>query len=468
MNINKQGSCAWKRNPVSRHWMRVTCWLPVIAVSLLSARPLAASGQAVYKFDPWPSSGVSTGSNPRGTLLRDASGVLYGVASNGGPNYNGTVFKLTPPAAWETKWTMTVLYNFTGGTDGGSPSPNLIMDSSGAIYGTASAGGSWLNQGLVFKLTPPAPGYTQWHYAVIHYFYHSYAYGADDGANPHAGLIMDQSGALYGVTGLGGSIADVYAGYGTVFRLTPLDAAKTAWEEIVLYRFAGGWDGKNPSDTLTVDAAGNLYGTTLYGGGGPCYDGCGTVFQLSPGATSQAPWIKTTLWRFNGQDGGGAPQGKLLLGASGALYGTTYKGGTGPCTDGLGYSIGCGVVFKLAPPAVGQSNWTEFILFDFNAVNGAFPQGGLITDGAGALLGTTSASAPDGYGVPGDGNVFRLVPPEPGQVYWNQTVLHKFNVSTTGSTAVGELVRAPNGQLYGSAYTGGGGYNAGTIFEITP
>jgi hypothetical protein len=108
------------------------------------------------------------------------------------------------------------------------------------------------------------------------------------------------------------------------------------------------------------------------------------------------------------------------------------------------------------------------VLLNFNSANGAFPQGGLITDAAGALVGTTSASAPDPYGLPGDGNIFKLVPPAPGQVRWTQTVIYRFNVSTTGSTALGELVRAPDGRLFGSAYTGGGGYNAGTIFEITP
>ena len=311
MEVKKHGPYASKGNVAGRAWMHVTAWLPVIALSALSADTVsAASAKALYAFNPYPSSGVSTGASPRGTLLRDASGSLYGAASNGGPYYNGTIFRLTPPAWGQTQWTMTVLYNFTGGTDGGSPSPHLVMDESGAIYGTASSGGSWLNQGLVFKLTPPAPGYTQWHYAVLHYFYHSYAYGADDGANPHAGLIMDQSGALYGVTGLGGSTADVYAGYGTVFRLTPLNAARTAWQEAVLYRFVGGADGKNPWDTLTLDAAGNLYGTTLYGGGGPCYDGCGTLFRLSPGATSEAPWTKTTLFQFNGQNGGGGAAGQ--------------------------------------------------------------------------------------------------------------------------------------------------------------
>ena len=144
-----------------------------------------------------------------------------------------------------------------------------------------------------------------------------------------------------------------------MFKLTPLNAARTAFQEAVLYRFAGGADGKNPWDALTLDSAGNLYGTTLYGGGGSCYDGCGTIFRLSPGPTPESPWTKTTLFRLNGQNGGGPPQGKLVIGAGGVLYGTAYKGGTGTCTDGLGYWIGCGVVFKLMPPAPGQTSWTS-------------------------------------------------------------------------------------------------------------
>ena len=467
MKTNTRGDYCHESNTVSRGRSRALSWSCVIALSVLPASPAAAaSSNVLYSFNPWPSDGVSTGASPRGTLLRDASGALYGATSNGGPYYNGTVFKLTPPGPWETEWAITVLHDFTGGFDGGSPTAPLVMDASGAIYGTASSGGSWLNDGLVFKLTPPANGSTEWDYSVVHYFYYSYAYDADDGANPHGGLIMDASGALYGATGFGGSIAGTYIGHGTVFKLTPLDAARTVWQETVLYRFDGGVDGKNPWETLTLDAQGNLYGTTLYGGAGPCYDGCGTVFRLSPGASAAEPWTKTTLLLFNGQDGGGAPQGKLLLGTSGALYGTTYKGGTAPCTDGLGYPIGCGIVFKLTPPAPGHATWTEFVLLDFNTSNGAFPQGGLITDGT-SLFGTTSMSAPDEYGIFGDGIVFQLVPPPPGQVLWTQRVLHNFNVSTSGTTAVGELLRAPDGRLYGSAYSGGAHY-AGTIFEITP
>ena len=141
-----------------------------------------------------PGQGLNTGVNPRGTLLRDANGALYGSNMLGGAYYNGTIFKLTPPGAGQTGWALSILYTFMGGTDGGLPNSGLVMDSSGAIYGTADSGGySWLNQGVVFKLTPPAPGTTQWHYSVIHSFYHSYAYGADDAVASSSGVGSSRS-----------------------------------------------------------------------------------------------------------------------------------------------------------------------------------------------------------------------------------------------------------------------------------
>ena len=137
------------------------------------------------------------------------------------------------------------------------------MDSSGAIYGTAQSGGSWLNQGLVFKLTPPAPGHTQWTETVLQIFYHSYAFGADDGANPSGGLIMDKNGALYGTTDLGGSITDPSGiGLGTVFKLTPPAAGNTAWTELVLHSFTGP-DGAYPQGGLIMDGSGALIGNSV-------------------------------------------------------------------------------------------------------------------------------------------------------------------------------------------------------------
>src|SRR5215831_4429671 len=155
--------------------------LPVrILVYALCAVSASAAQKTLFSFSPYDPNGA----NPHGTLLRDANGALYGATTLGGAYYNGTIFKLTPPGGGRTDWTLSTIYTFTGGEDGGTPNGGLVMDSTGAIYGTASSGGSWLNQGLVFKLTPPAPGTTQWTQTVIHYFYHSYSYGADDGANP--------------------------------------------------------------------------------------------------------------------------------------------------------------------------------------------------------------------------------------------------------------------------------------------
>ena len=363
---------------------------------------------------------------------------------------------------------MSVIYTFRGAEDGGYPNPRLVMDASGAIYGTAASAGSWTTQGVVFKLTPPSLGSGEWKQEVLHYFnYFRWDDNANDGANPSGGLIMDRNGALYGTTCLGGSTSGAATGHGAVFKLTPLDAGRTRWQETVLYRFQGGADGENPMSALTLDAAGALYGTTLYGGAGPCYLGCGTVFKLTPPGYGQTEWIKTTLYSFSGGADGGAPQGKLLLGGSGAVYGTTYKGGTGDCRDGLGYPIGCGVVFKLTPPAAGQTRWTPSVLRDFSGPDGAFPQGGLISDGTGALVGTASAGGPERYGAGSFGLVFRLLPPAPGQLDWTETVLHYFDVSTSGNMPIGELIQGPDGRLFGATYYGGVGLG-GTIFEITP
>ena len=444
------------------------------ALFLLSASHAMAGEKTLFSFIAYPvNASEQTGASPRGTLLQDTSGALYGAASNGGPYWNGTIFKLTPPDKGQTAWKETVLYAFTGGFDGSSPNADLVMDSTGAIYGTASGGGYWTNDGVAFKLTPPAAGETQWKYDVIHYFYFAYADGGDsDGANPSSGLIMDSSGALYGLTHFGGSTA-FYTGYGTVFKLTPLNAARTIWDETVLYRFRGDNDGHDPFSTLTRDAAGALYGSTIYGGTGQCADwmgtvyGCGTVFKLTPPAPGQIDWTKTTLHHFNGADGS-VPAAKLLLGAGGELYGTTFQGGSGQCTDSLEQVIGCGTIFELTPPPSGQSNWTASILHDFVGPEGANPEGGLVPDGTGALIGTTYSGGSSSYGVLGYyGVVYKLIPPPAGLTQWTQTVLYNFDISTSGERPEGEVVRDPQGNLYGVTYMGGSG-SGGTVYQITP
>ena len=148
------------------------------------------------------------GSQPlAGRLIFDTSGALYGATSLGGTSNRGAAFELTPPAAGQTQWTEAVLYNFKGGSDGAKPYAGLIFDTYGSLYGATLNGGA-SNVGTAFQLTPPAAGQTQWTETMLYTFL-----GGSDGADPYAGLIFDTSGALYGTTKLGG------IGNGTVFEL---------------------------------------------------------------------------------------------------------------------------------------------------------------------------------------------------------------------------------------------------------
>ena len=143
-------------------------------------------------------------------LVRASSGVLYGTTRDGGAHNYGTVYALTPPATGKTKWTQTVLHNFTNADDGGNPYAGLVVDSTGALYGTTSYGGAQAS-GVVFKLTPPAKGKTAWTETVLHAFT-----GHADGGYPASGLVRSATGALYGTTVAGGT-----HNYGTVFEVTP-------------------------------------------------------------------------------------------------------------------------------------------------------------------------------------------------------------------------------------------------------
>jgi hypothetical protein len=449
--------------------------IPKLAIAgmLLATLRATATEKTLVSFNWLPApNALQTGAYPSGTMLRDANGNLYGTNWLGGEYDSGTVFRLSPPGRGETEWKLSILYTFTGWDDGGLPNPQLVMDASGALYGTAEGGGSWMDQGLVYKLTPPVTGNGKWTFTVLHYFYTTFLDGPGDGSNPSGGLIMDKSGNLYGTTDLGGDPSDPQGvGSGTVFKLAPTDAARTKWQETILYRFRGGAGGANPMSALVMDSSGNLYGTTLYGGTGGCVDllsdplGCGTVFQLRPPAAGQTAWTKLTLHHFAGQTDGAMPQARLFVDTAGSVYGTTFQGGSGGCTDMLGYVIGCGTVFKLAPPSGGQKNWTETILHTFTGPEGAFPQGGVIADGTGALIGTTSGGGPTSYGVGGFGVLYRLVPPDFGQTRWAEVVLYNFDISTSGTEPIGELVRDANGHLFGVTHSGGTGYG-GTVFEI--
>lgn len=211
------------------------------------------------------------GANPTGELLMDASGAIFGATAGGGLYGKGAIFKLTPPAAGASEWTETILHSFTGGVGGYTPVGSLIADAGGALYGVASdAGGAYADNetGVIFQLAPPPAGSTRWTYRILHSFGDGSA-----GANPSAGLVRGENGALYGTLQAGAGLF----GRGAAFRLTPPVAGQTQWRLLTLYRFKGGHDGWRPETSLTLGPDGTLYGATYVG------DICnGAVFALKP------------------------------------------------------------------------------------------------------------------------------------------------------------------------------------------
>jgi uncharacterized repeat protein (TIGR03803 family) len=260
------------------------------------------------------------------------------------------------------------------------------------------------------------------------------------GAYPDSNLISDASGNLYG-TSSGGGLHDL----GIVFELAP--NSKGGWTESVLYGFKGGSDGAGPHG-LVMDATGNIYGTTGYGGDGSV--GYGVVFELSP--TSHGGWAKTVIHRFTGGDGAG-PNG-LVLDATGNIYGTTSGGGNLSCGNGHG----CGVTFELSPKPRG--GWKESVLYAFGSYSGdaEYPTGSPVRDEAGNLYGASSGGA-DACGA-----VFEL---SPSGGRWTETVAYSFTGSGGDGCfpAAGMLLDAA-GNLYGGA--GGGAYGNGVVFELSP
>jgi uncharacterized repeat protein (TIGR03803 family) len=222
---------------------------------------------------------------------------------------------------------------------------------------------------------------------------HNFSYFGKDGTFPWADLVLDAHGNLYGTTAAGGAFPES----GTVFELSP--KAGGGWKETVLHNFNGtvdNTDGNTPMAGLILDAVGNLYGTTYFGGA----HGLGRVFELSP--QKGGGWKEKALHDFNkdGTDGYG-PQAGLIFDAAGNLYGTTFIGGSGSCV----YYGSCGTVFELTPQADGT--WTEKVLHSFNndGTDGYWPYAGLTLDAAGNLYGTTWAG-----GAQGNGTVFEITP----------------------------------------------------------
>ncbi len=435
------------------------CLLFVLACALAAVG--AAPGQTfsvLHTFQYFPH-----GASPYAPLYRDSSGNLYGAANGGGQYNAGVVFK------FDTNGHETVLHTFTGGTDGGNPTAGVLMDSAGNLYGTTYQGGitgvNRFGAGVVYKID------TSGQFTVLYSFT-----GGTDGSGPFAGVIQDSAGNLYGTTYYGGA-----GGYGVVYKLTP------SLQETVLYSFKGAPDGANPYAGVTMDAAGNLYGTTYNGGA----HSEGVVYKLNPSGQESVLYGS-----FGGSGTAGAlPIAGVVFDAAGNLYGAAgvivykldpagtyteladfyyYSGQlsgltrdssgnlyvTADASNGAGVKFPHGAVFK-----VDTSNKLT-LLYQFHGATvlsgiapplawGLGPNAGVILDSAGNLYGTTPFQGTAGivYEIEAGGRVKRL---------------YDFQPAVGGSEPTSYLTLDAAGNLYGTTASGGGPANAGTVYKLIP
>ena len=495
----------------------------------------------LYDF-PLPMGSYSHGITPSGVVIGSGPGgylVLYGTTQYGGtgtgllcsfpPGGCGTVFSLTPPTGVPSgtggAWTETLLYNFAGGSDGAFPS-GVVIGSGGVLYGTAP-NGSPSSAGVFFSLTPPSQSGGAWTESVLYsvgsragvvigaggVLYglvrsspvsESYAVvsltpptaapfvtgGAwtesvlysftTSGNGLVSGLAIGKDGVLYGATASGGPAAA-----GTVYSVTP--GSGGAWTGSVLYTFTGGSPGSGALTGLAIDIKGVLYGATTGGGAGSCPSGCGTVFSLTPPASTGGAWTKSVLYKFAGGSDGAYPEAGLAIGSGPegplVLYGTTYVGGAGPCTL-YRYPPGCGTVFSLTPPSSPSGAWTETVLHNFTSGNdGANPNAGVVIGENGVLYGTTQYGGPWSIdalaGALGYGTVFSLTPPTATlfgpEGTWTEAVLYDFELNLTlisFSAGPSGLAIGSGGVLYGTAQFAGLSPmdylpGCGTVFSLT-
>lgn len=337
--------------------------MPIIVLALASILPAQTQTLTVlHNFTNLPDGGRSTG-----RLLLDPTGNLYGTTTIGGKIGYGSVFKV------DTSGNLSISYSFAGPPDGNSPISGLIPDATGNLYGTTQYGGttvpcgtdqpSWVGCGTVFKLDPSG------NETILHRF----GSNGPDGASPAGPMALDSFGTLWGTTEEGGKAGcvepippngrKVDVGCGTIFKV---DASGN---ESVVYRFDR-TDGAMPFGGVVLDADGNLYGTTQYGGLLNCptvpYGGCGTAFKVDTSGQF------STLYSFQGGDGGpdgNIPESSLILDPAGNLYGTTNAGGAAPPCDPTQLpGITCGML-----PAVGLL--TTRCQFAFGLILGVYTLG---------------------------------------------------------------------------------------------
>ena len=402
--------------------------LPFAAMAIMFALAVAAtqSAQAQTFTDLHSFTNHGDGNSPFAGPTMDRAGNIYGVTLYGGAGH-GTAFKLSKRAG---NWILDTLHTFTGGSDGDSPFGNVTLGPDGNVYGTTIFGGGGCTSGgcgTVFKLSPPPRicTHTQcpWTETVI------YRFSASDTGlhNPWGGVTFDSAGNIYGTTSAGGTGDCSGQGCGAVYKLTPSGGT---WTASVIYNFTGFEDGEFPMATMTIDPAGNLYGTTYYGN---------SVFEL---VRSGSGWTENTLYSFQDGADGGNPQAGVVFDSAGNLYGATTT------VDG---SPAGGVVYELTHSPGG---WTYSVLYTYNHSGGLF--GNVAIDSAGNIYGTAVTG-----GIYQGGSVFKLT--NSGGV-WSLTDLHDFGGI---GWPEGNVLLDASGNLYGTAI-GGGQYGWGSVWEIQP
>ena len=382
------------------------------------ASGLAGTEKVLYSF-----TGGLDGGQPYAGVIFDPAGNLYGVTQFGGAYNQGTVFELSPSPSGT--WTETVLYSFTGGSDGSQPMYDLAMDGGGNLYGTAAYGGDSYC-GTVYELSPSESG---WTFTLLHTFG-----GKDDGCSPQADLNFNGN-RLLGTTAGGGCHS-----MGTAFRLFS-DGVE------VVYSF-GGNNGNLPNG-LTGDG---FYGTSYFGG----KPGEGVVFELGYDFTEpcrsqiEVKHTFASTGKAKATAAGYLPVGDLATQGGSIMYGATQSGGVG----------GFGTVYQLTNSR--SVAWHISVLHSFTGLDGdgAMPWAGVVLDPAGNLYGTTSWG-----GAEWAGTVFELTPGANNE--WTETVLYSFTGRADGNSPISTIVLDGAGNVYGTTYQGGT-YNQGVVYEVTP
>jgi uncharacterized repeat protein (TIGR03803 family) len=357
----------------------------------------------LYSFSAIDANGYnSDGALPEASLVQGAGGFLYGTASQGGTNGEGSVFEISTNGDF-----FTTLYSFTNGIDGALPTASLALGNDGYLYGTASSGGSnGYNAGTIFKV-------------MLNSFIPLYSFtNGIDGANPPAGLALGQDGAFYGTTQYGG------VGFGTVFSITAAGSFSP------LYSFTNGKDGGYSVAGLIQGADLNFYGATTGSS-----SGFGNVFKITPAG------VLTSLYSFTGKGDGANPQAGLVQNNDGTLYGTTAADGG---------ASAAGTIFKITTNAVPLlTTLASFV----GGLDGETPLAPVIEGGDGNFYGTTYYGGSSNQGV-----VFQMTPA--GRL----TVLHSFTNGVDGSEPLA-LDLANDGTFYGATFSGGTN-SVGAVFHL--